>query len=106
MKLFGICYEPVSMVMEYVPRGDLHRLLVSTQMAHVACSHPSHDHIKPIGGLSPAPVKQGTPHSFFFARKLPGCLGMLGMLMVYVSRLQAIWWRFTRTWRIMTCARW
>lgn len=59
VKLFGICYEPVSMVMEYVPRGDLHRLLVSTQMAHVACSHPSHDHIKPIGGLSPAPVKLG-----------------------------------------------
>jgi serine/threonine protein kinase len=65
VKLFGICYEPVSMVMEYVPRGDLHRLLVSTQMAHVACSHPSHDHIKPIGGLSPAPVKLGTPHSVF-----------------------------------------
>jgi serine/threonine protein kinase len=80
VKLFGICYEPVSMVMEYVPRGDLHRLLVSTQMAHVACSHPSHDHIKPIGGLSPAPVKLGTPHSVFFACKLAQLLECLKCL--------------------------
>jgi serine/threonine protein kinase len=60
VKLFGTCHEPLAMVMEFVPRGDLHHLLVSTQMAHVACSHPSHDHLKPIGDLSPAPVKQGT----------------------------------------------
>jgi hypothetical protein len=43
VSLFGVQLNPLAMVMEYAPKGDLHRLLNSRQKGTVRCSHTTHN---------------------------------------------------------------
>lgn len=54
VSLYGVQMNPLAMVMEYAPKGDLHRLLNSRQKGTVRCNHSTHN--------LPLSLRKRTPH--------------------------------------------
>lgn len=51
VRLYGISQQPLSMIMEFVPSGDLRHLLEPYWKANVVCKHDYNQHLSVFANL-------------------------------------------------------